>query len=92
MFKAVRENDVQTSEVATAAIEVDSERPSLLARTIGRTDDQSVSEEVAIAPQAIEADSELLAAAPLSPDAYVPAQRPTTGQVVSPDNAAPTWF
>ena len=32
-----------------------------------------------------EADSDLLAAAPLSPDAYIPAQRSSTGQVVSPD-------
>ena len=32
----------------------------------------------------VEADSDLLAAAPLSPDAYIPAQR-SAGQVVSPD-------
>ena len=32
-----------------------------------------------------ETDSDLLAAAPLSPDAYIPAQRSSAGQVVSPD-------
>ncbi|MGB3298489.1 MAG: peptidoglycan DD-metalloendopeptidase family protein [Phormidesmis sp.] len=36
-------------------------------------------------PAAIEADADLLAAAPLSPDAYIPAQRSAAPQVVSPD-------
>lgn len=53
-----------------------------------------VTERVAIAPaqanpqtdaQIGVADPSLLAAAPLSPDAYTPAQRSPTGQVVSPD-------
>ncbi|MGB3292652.1 MAG: peptidoglycan DD-metalloendopeptidase family protein [Phormidesmis sp.] len=44
------------------------------------------SERVALSTgPAAEADSELLAAAPISPDAYIPAQRSSTGQIVSPD-------
>ena len=42
-------------------------------------------EQVAISNGSSSADSELLAAAPLNPDAYIPAQRSQTGQVVSPD-------
>lgn len=83
--QAVRENDVQTSEVATEVIESDSERPSLMARAVSQEDGQRISEDIAIAPAVPEADAELLAAAPLSPDAYIPAQRPAAGQVVSPD-------
>ena len=36
-------------------------------------------------PATTAADSDLLAAAPISPDAYIPAQRSSAGQVVSPD-------
>ncbi len=43
------------------------------------------SQQVAISTSSTAANSELLAAAPLNPDAYIPAQRSQTGQVVSPD-------
>ena len=47
---------------------------------------ERVSEQVAIAPTASDdVDPTLLAAAPLSPEAYIPAQRSPAGQVVSPD-------
>ncbi len=42
-------------------------------------------EQVAISNGSTGANSELLAAAPLNPDAYIPAQRSQTGQMVSPD-------
>jgi murein DD-endopeptidase MepM/ murein hydrolase activator NlpD len=48
----------------------------------------NLSERVALStsqPSADDIDSELLAAAPLSPDAYIPAQRSSEPQVVSPD-------
>ena len=49
----------------------------------------STAERVSLAPtaqpSATAVDSELLAAAPLSPDAYIPAQRSGAPQVVSPD-------
>lgn len=43
------------------------------------------SQQVAISNSSAAANSELLAAAPLNPDTYIPAQRSQTGQVVSPD-------
>jgi murein DD-endopeptidase MepM/ murein hydrolase activator NlpD len=51
---------------------------------------ERVAERVAIAPTqtnetANAVDPSLLAVAPLSPDAYIPAQRSPTGQLVSPD-------
>lgn len=78
----IRSQSVQVSEAATSEIESDStllargaDSPSLLSRRAAR---------VSEAPAA-EASSDLLAAAPLSPDAYIPAQRSSAGQVVSPD-------
>ena len=46
---------------------------------------ERVSLTTAAQPSAAEVDSDLLAAAPLSPNAYIPAQRSAEPQVVSPD-------
>ncbi|MEM6449904.1 MAG: peptidoglycan DD-metalloendopeptidase family protein [Cyanobacteria bacterium P01_D01_bin.105] len=95
--RSVQTTSVQTTEVETEIAEdevakasgADSDRASLLARRNDRlTSSSSVSERVSRSEQLQvtgEIDAELLAAAPLSPDAYIPAQRPSTGQVVSPD-------
>ncbi|MGC1219518.1 MAG: peptidoglycan DD-metalloendopeptidase family protein [Phormidesmis sp.] len=87
--QAVRETSVRVSEAATSesiASEIgsDNDRPSLLASSSEPIEEASSSEQIALA-QPTSADAELLAAAPLSPDAYIPAQRPAAGQVVSPD-------
>lgn len=83
--EAVRDAAVSVSEVAQTESIRSNERPSLLARSANRSVRESGSAEASIAPT-IEIDSsELLAAAPISPDAYIPAQRPSAGQVVSPD-------
>ena len=84
--ESVREAEIDVSEV-TATTEIDgvSERRRLLSRSEQRRADEQLSEQIVIAPENTAADPELLAAAPLSPDAYIPAQRPTAGQVVSPD-------
>lgn len=80
----IRNQSVPTSEATVSEIESDSvllaqgdqsDSPSLLSRRVAR-----VSESPATA-----ASADLLAAAPLSPDAYIPAQRSSAGQVVSPD-------
>lgn len=94
--QAVRSGSVQALEVASteapsAEVEADS---SLVARARANTRNglaqQPVSASVVSPAQAIsqtgsQTDSELLAAAPLSPDAYIPARRSAAGQVVSPD-------
>ena len=90
--EAVRESSIAVSEASRS----DSDRPSTMARTnrirrtASRDEVQADSEQVAIASADVPssttaANPELLAAAPLSPDAYIPAQRPSAGQVVSPD-------
>ena len=56
-----------------------------MARAEQRRGNELGSEDIALVTEAGTADPELLAAAPLSPDAYIPAQRPSAGQVVSPD-------
>lgn len=80
----IRAQSVQVSEAATSEIEADStllaqgdqtDSPSLLSRRVARVSESP----------ATEANADLLAAAPLSPDAYIPAQRSSAGQVVSPD-------
>ena len=96
----IRRRSVETSEVETAidetvAVEESnavSDSPSLLARRDRATSPSSLSERIARSEVATttpnnaqEANADLLAAAPLSPDAYIPAQRPSAGQVVSPD-------
>ena len=81
----IRSQSVEVSEADISEVGVESpllargagsdDRPSLLSTRVSRSV-ESASPEV---------DSDLLAAAPLSPDAYVPAQRSSAGQVVSPD-------
>ncbi|MGB7085858.1 MAG: peptidoglycan DD-metalloendopeptidase family protein [Phormidesmis sp.] len=85
----VRTHSVQTSEAEISEVEADSAvlaksdeadaRPSLLSERV------ALSDQPATNTSAEMSSAELLAAAPLSPDAYVPAQRSSTGQVVSPD-------
>ncbi|EDX85093.1 M23 peptidase domain protein [Synechococcus sp. PCC 7335] len=74
----IQSQPVQVSEAQITEVEASvSNSPRVAER---------VSEQIAITPTATEpADSTLLAAAPLSPEAYVPAQRSPAGQVVSPD-------
>ena len=83
----IRETSVQVSEVSADEMASATEDSSLLARAAEQGFTRRDASEVAIAPEAStrEANSELLAAAPLSPDAYIPAQGPAQGQVVSPD-------
>ena len=92
--EAVRETAVTVSEVSQVETRQNiartrgSDRPSLLARSErGQTSEPAAaSESVAISPSpATTASPDLLAAAPISPSAYTPAQRPSAGQVVSPD-------
>ncbi len=92
----IRTQSVPASEANTAvenATESDAvTRSPLIART-DRTRSQtapraSLAERVSLStnqPSAEDVDSELLAAAPLSPDAYIPAQRSAEPQLVSPD-------
>ena len=80
----IRVQSVATSEAETTEIAADrvSVAPVVAAAR------ESSSSRVALAPAATspaEIDADLLAAAPLSPDAYIPAQRSSAGQVVSPD-------
>lgn len=93
--REIRSRSVQVSEVEADVNEValaeenrsESDSASLLARRNERQASSSISERISRAEQPSNEgiDSELLAAAPLSPDAYIPAQRPSAGQVVSPD-------
>lgn len=96
--REIRSRSVQVSEVeADIAIDetaiaeeagIESDSASLLARRDSRSEaPSSISERLARLEQAPAEDinADLLAAAPLSPDAYIPAQRPSAGQVVSPD-------
>ncbi len=83
--ESVQETSVDASEAVLASANGASERSRLLARSEQRRRNELASEQVAITPEADAASPELLAAAPLSPDAYIPAQRPSAGQVVSPD-------
>ncbi len=88
----VRTQSAQISEIDASqesAVEADS---ALLARTERPAIRPSLAERVrrtsapAAAPAAAEsAGADLLAAAPISPDAYIPAQRSASPQVVSPD-------
>lgn len=96
--REIRSRSVQVSEVE-ADIEIDeaaiaegtgieSDSASLLARRNSEpTSAPRISDRLARLEQSSSADidADLLAAAPLSPDAYIPAQRPSAGQVVSPD-------
>ena len=96
----IKTQSVQVSEAESVELKSDvaeSEEETLLARA-GDSDRVSrlnlpgrepVSAKVAEAENSLQADRaevdpDLLAAAPLSPDTYIPAQR-STGQVVSPD-------
>ncbi|MEL6880817.1 MAG: peptidoglycan DD-metalloendopeptidase family protein [Cyanobacteria bacterium J06607_10] len=83
----IRETSVQVSEVSADEMASATEGSSLLDRAAERGFARREAAEVAIAPDTstLEANSELLAAAPLSPDAYLPAQGPSQAQVVSPD-------
>lgn len=86
----IRNQSVQASEAEITEIEADETliarseqvgvRPSLLSRGAEQSTDVARS-----TAARSEVDSDLLAAAPLSPDAYVPAQRSSAGQVVTPD-------
>lgn len=83
----VRTQPVQTSEVASS-VEIDADDSLLTqaARPVNRSNGMGGAERVALSTTpATDADSELLAAAPISPDAYIPAQRSSTGEIVSPD-------
>jgi murein DD-endopeptidase MepM/ murein hydrolase activator NlpD len=97
--REIRSQSVPTSEAAATesnaaedAVESDATaapRNPLLART-GQTTPSAnlagrVSRSQPVEQSAASVDSELLAAAPLSPDAYIPAQRSAEPQVVSPD-------
>lgn len=96
----VRTQPVQVSEVAnTEAIggeivgsgetESGSRLTTRVATPATRPEALGRSERVALSTEpdtgTTETESELLAAAPISPDAYIPAQRSSTGQIVSPD-------
>ncbi|MEO0520971.1 MAG: peptidoglycan DD-metalloendopeptidase family protein [Cyanobacteria bacterium P01_A01_bin.116] len=86
----IRNQSVRASEAEITEIEADETliarseqvgvRPNLLSR--GTEQSTNVARSTAARP---EVNSDLLAAAPLSPDAYVPAQRSSAGQVVTPD-------
>lgn len=78
----IRVQSVATSEAETT--EIAAERPSVA--PVADAARETSSRRVALAPAAppTEIDADLLAAAPLSPDAYIPAQRSSAGQVVSP--------
>lgn len=83
--ESVRDTPIETAEVAPTAIDGASERSRLLARSEQRRGSAQPSEQVALVTESPVAAPELLAAAPISPDAYIPAQRQSAGQVVSPD-------
>lgn len=80
----IRVQAVPASEAETTEVAADS---SLLASPAAESTRATLPPRVALAPEtgSAEIDSNLLAAAPLSPDAYIPAQRSQAGQVVSPD-------
>lgn len=80
----IRVQAVPASEAETTEVAADS---SLLTGTAAESTRATLPPRVALAPEtgSAEIDSNLLAAAPLSPDAYIPAQRSQAGQVVSPD-------
>ncbi len=81
----IRSQSVEVSEAEISEVEADTtllarsersdDRPSLLSTRVSRS----------VESDSPEVNSDLLAAAPLSPSAYVPAQRSSAGQVVSPD-------
>ena len=83
----IRVQSVATSEAETT--EIAAPQPSIAptAATATEAARELSSPRVALAPSttSTEANADLLAAAPLSPDAYIPAQRSSAGQVVSPD-------
>ncbi|MEL6604663.1 MAG: peptidoglycan DD-metalloendopeptidase family protein [Cyanobacteria bacterium J06614_10] len=84
--QAIRGETVQVSEVEPTEIEAAASETTLLARSPGAQRAGSMVDRVALNPSVeTSANSDLLAAAPLSPDTYIPAQRPSQGQVVSPD-------
>ncbi len=80
----IRVQAVPASEAETTEVAADS---ALLASPAAESTRAALPPRVALAPEtgSAEIDSNLLAAAPLSPDAYIPAQRSQAGQVVSPD-------
>ena len=93
----IRTQSVEVSEAESVEIEsdaVDATEGQLLASASDRISrlslpgsDRASTEPVEaeeVQADRVEANSDLLAAAPLSPDAYIPAQR-SSGQVVSPD-------
>ncbi|MEM9087284.1 MAG: peptidoglycan DD-metalloendopeptidase family protein [Cyanobacteria bacterium P01_F01_bin.53] len=81
----IRSQSVEVSEAEISEVEADT---TLLARS-ERSDDRpsllSTRGSRSVESDSPEVNSDLLAAAPLSPSAYVPAQRSSAGQVVSPD-------
>ncbi len=81
----IRVQAVPASEAETTEVAADDS--SLLASPATESTRAALPPRVALAPEtgSAEIDSNLLAAAPLSPDAYIPAQRSQAGQVVSPD-------
>lgn len=83
----VRTQPVQTSEaVNNVEIDTDNDLIAQVAQPVSRANGMGGAERVALSTSpAAEVDSELLAAAPISPDAYTPAQRSSTGEMVSPD-------
>lgn len=83
----VRTQPVQTSEAASSIqIDTDNNLIAQAATPVSRANGMGGVERVALSTSpAAAADSELLAAAPISPDAYTPAQRSSTGEIVSPD-------
>lgn len=94
----VAQNNVQSNVAETSASRLlaRSERPTVSAvvpavilNERSAPSSPNIAKRVSLAPtaqpSATEVDSELLAAAPLSPDAYIPAQRSGEPQVVSPD-------
>ncbi|MEO1683189.1 MAG: peptidoglycan DD-metalloendopeptidase family protein [Cyanobacteria bacterium J06631_12] len=84
--QAIRGETVQVSEVEPSEIESINSEPALLARNPSTERVESLDDQVALVPSVdTTASPDLLAAAPLSPDTYIPAQRPSQGQVVSPD-------
>ncbi len=83
----VRTQPVQTSEAASSIqIDTDNNLIAQAATPVSRANGVGGAERVALSTSpAAAADSELLAAAPISPAAYTPAQRSSTGEIVSPD-------
>lgn len=85
----VQSNVAETSASRLLARSEQPNTPAVMSPEQSAPSSPSIAKRVSLAPtaqpSATEVDSELLAAAPLSPDAYIPAQRSGEPQVVSPD-------